>query len=303
MAVVSAGAATALGSRSPELIVAVGAAGGSAAAAIRALAGDSPASLAAAAIAPLLMIASWFDAGLVHDAMVRGAAFDASMLDDTMMLRTALAFAAMGWCIVELSRPTSTPLVAALPAVVAGVLAPSTVALIAIAGARAMSAPWQRPRWAVMIPVIGTLAIAAAVVAGGAHGGPVAELGAVWFGQPATPIDPTGWLARAGDALGPLTAAASIAGLMLLVRRRPAELALLACSAGAILVDLRAGSIGGVTIGAAALAAAFAIGRLAALIKLGAGQAIAGATAGLLLVIPPAWVAIDHEVASVAGPR
>ncbi|MGE0547848.1 MAG: hypothetical protein AB7O24_15525 [Kofleriaceae bacterium] len=288
MAVTSVGAALGLGARSPEVIVTLGVAGGSATAAVRALAGDSPASLVGAAIAPLLMIASWFDVGLV---------------DDPMLVRTALGIAAMAWCIVELSRPTQTPLVAALPATVAGVLIPSAVALLAIAGARAMSAPWQRPRWAVIVPVVGGLAIVAAVMSGTARHGAFGELGTAWFGHSPTPITPMGWLVGAGDSLGPLTAAAAIAGGLLILRRRHAEIALLACGAGAMLVDLRGGSIDAVTIGVAAIASSLAIGRLAALIKLAPGQAIAGATAGLLLLVPPAWVAIDREVRGLEQPR
>jgi hypothetical protein len=59
-----------------------------------------------------------------------------------------------------------------------------------------------------------------------------------------------------------------------------------------VLVDLRAGALGVATTGLAALLAGLAIGRFAALIRIPSGQALAGATAGLLVVLPPAWAAV-----------
>ena len=116
--------------------------------------------------------------------------------------------------------------------------------------------------------------------------------------------------ARAGEALGPLTAVAALAGLAIALRAfvvngaagtrlrafrpRRAELALVAWIAGAVLVDLRAGTIGAATFGLAALCAGLAVARLGALIRLAAGQAVVAATAGALLVVPPAWIAVEH---------
>jgi hypothetical protein len=70
-----------------------------------------------------------------------------------------------------------------------------------------------------------------------------------------------------------------------------ASLALAACAAGALLVDLRAGAIGPLTLGLAALAAGLGAARFAGQIRLPAGQALAGALVGLLLLLPPAWTA------------
>lgn len=105
-----------------------------------------------------------------------------------------------------------------------------------------------------------------------------------------------GALARlTGEVVGPLTAVAALGGLAVIVRRRHAELAIAACIVGAILVDLRAGSIGASTIALAALCAGLAVGRLAGLIRFPSGQAIVGAACGVLLVVPPAWTAIERS--------
>ncbi|HEX7838414.1 MAG TPA: hypothetical protein VF469_13155, partial [Kofleriaceae bacterium] len=74
-----------------------------------------------------------------------------------------------------------------------------------------------------------------------------------------------------------------------------AELALAAAIAGAILVDLRAASVGPATLGLAAVLAGLAIGRLAAMIRIASGQAIVGATLGLLVLAPPLWTALARR--------
>jgi hypothetical protein len=280
MGVACGGAAVALGV-SPVVALA----GAAIAAVVRVLAGDSPAALSGAVLAPILAVASLAGAG---DALVR----------------SAIAVAAAGWTIAELARtadgapgdpdppagPTS-PLVAVLPALIAAILDPSFVALVAITGARLVLTPWQRPRGVLIVPLAGALAIALAVLAGTSW----PALGARWFGTAAHPVALPVLAARAGAALGPLTAVAALAGLASLVRARYAELALAASVIGAVLVDLRAGSLGVASIGLAALLAGLAIGRLAALIRIPSGQAITGATIGVLVIFPPAWTAIEHR--------
>jgi hypothetical protein len=277
MGVVSAGAAAALGERVPVELVACGVAGASITAAIRALIGDSPASLAGAVVAPLLMIA------LLFDPAIGGAP-----------VRAWIAIAAAGWTLVELARPTTSPLVAVLPATVAAVLDPSFVALIAIAGARLVTAPWERPRWAIAVPIVGGLLALFAVIACVAHGGTLAALADRWTGQAADSIGLAHLVERGAQTIGPVTAVAALAGLAVLARTRHAELAVAVCIAGALLVGMRTGGSGPSLVALAALTAGLAVGRFAGSIRLAAGQALAGATAGVLLLVPPAWTAIEH---------
>jgi hypothetical protein len=277
MGVVSAGAALGLGERVPLEVIACGAAGASMAAAIRALVGDSPASLTGAIAAPLLMIAMLFDPA------IGGAS-----------ARAWIAIAAACWTMVELARPTTSPLVALLPATVAGVLDPSFVAVIAVAGARLMTAPWERPRWAISVPIAGGLIAVLALLAGVARTGSLLSLGTYWCGLPAHPVS-FGSLASLGaQTIGPVAAVAALAGIVVLVRRRYAELAAVLCGLGALLVAMRTGVVGPAAIAIASLSAGLAVGRFAGTIRLPAGQALAGATASLLLLLPPAWTAIEH---------
>jgi hypothetical protein len=110
---------------------ACGAAAGAALAhAIRTLAGDSPAALAGAGLASLLAIALIVERG-------------------GELALPWLAIAAAAWTFAELARPTRSPLVAMVPATLAAILEPGCAALIAIAGTRLVTAPWQRPRWAI----------------------------------------------------------------------------------------------------------------------------------------------------------
>ena len=309
MGVACGGAAVALG-MSPVLAIT----GAAIAAVIRVRAGESPAALTGAVLAPLLAIASFADAG-------------------GELPRAAIALAAAAWTLTELAREDGAPRAAVLPAVIAGVLDPSFIGLVAIAGARLVTAPGPepeperepnrepervpdrsiavqtiritsrggspasgepRPRWALAVPVAGVLAIVLAVVAGTVW----PALGVRWFGSVAQPSSLARVAALAGATLGPLTAVAALAGLGDLVRVRLAELALGAAIAGAVLVDLRSGALGPATIGLAALLAGLAIVRLAAMIRLASGQAIAAATIGVLVIVPPAWTAIAHRSAA-----
>jgi len=294
MGVVCGGAAVALG-----LSPVVALAGAALAAVVRVLAGDSPAALTGAVLAPVLAVASFAEAG-------------------GELVRAAIALAAAGWTVTELARPpdaSPSPLVAVLPAAIAAILDPSFAALVAIAGARAIipqgfprakesrgphpandqlpsvAPSWPRSRWVLAVPAAGILVIVLAVLAGTAW----PALGVRWFGAAAHPVSLAGLAGLAGATLGPLTAVAGLAGLAALARPRYGEVALAAVIAGAILADLRAGAFGPVSIGLAALLSGLAIGRLAAMIRIPSGQAIAGATIGVLVVVPPAWVAVAHR--------
>jgi len=278
MGVVSAAGAVGLGVRAPLEVSAALATGAAVTASVRALIGDSPASLAGAMLAPLLVIAMLLDPTAAHAAPV---------------VRAALAIAAAAWTVVELSRPSTSPLVAVMPAVVAAVLEPAFVALVAFAGARLMTAPWKRPRWAIAGPIAGGLALLLALLAGTAKTGVFAALGRHWFGA-AAPESVAHVAADAAERLGPIVAVAGLAGLASLARPRHAEISVLACALGAVLVALRAGHAGPALVGVAAITAALAVARLAGLIRLAPGQACAGATAALLLLVPPAWTAIEH---------
>jgi hypothetical protein len=279
MGVVSAGAAIGLGAGELIDVLAAGAAGAAATAAIRALAGDAPASLIGAVLAPLLLITTLFDPELAH----AGA-----------LARAGIAIAAAAWTLVELARPSTSPLVALLPATIAALLDPSHVALVPIAGARLMTAPWQRPRWASAVPAAGALLVLLAVFAHAARTGWLAELGTRWSGAPAAAVSPSAFALLAAAVLGPMTAVAALAGLPHFVRARHAEIAAASWVLGATLISARAGVIGPSLIAVAALAGGLAVGRFAGLIRFTAGQAILGVTVALLLLLPPAWTAIEH---------
>ncbi|MDX2094028.1 MAG: hypothetical protein SFX73_39725 [Kofleriaceae bacterium] len=279
LGVVSAAGAVGLGARAPFDVVATGALGAAVTASVRALIGDSPASLAGAMLAPLLLIAMLFDPSVSHAGIARAA----------------LAIAAAAWTVVELSRPSTSPLVAVMPAVVTAVLEPAFVALVAFAGARLMTAPWKRPPWAITGPIAGGVALLLALHSGTAKSGMMHTLGSHWFG-PAAPSSTSSLATALAERLGPFTSVAAIVGLASLARPRHAELALASCALGAVLVSMRAGVVGPALVGVAAISAALAVARFAALIRIAPGQACTGATASLLLLLPPAWAAIEHGV-------
>jgi hypothetical protein len=276
--------ALALGAAPLDALAAAGA-GAALAAAVRALAGETPAATAAAAIAPLVAVAS---------IAARGGGLAAPYL----------ALAGIGWTAAELARPAARALVTLVPATLAAILSPAAAALIAIAGARPTAGP--RPRWALAVPLAGAIAVVVALIAGlRAHSG----FAALWFGAPARPISPLALAGRVADALGPIAAIAAIGGLGALARPRPRpgrehlpELAIGACLAGALLVDLRAGETSALTLGLGALAAALGAARFAGQIRLPSGQALAGAAVGLMLLLPPAWTAIEARRGRAAAP-
>jgi hypothetical protein len=126
MGVLSAAAVIAV-TREPFAIGAAGLAGAALAGAIRALSGDAPGSLVAAVLAPLLVLTSFAEHHVVA-------------------LVPCIAIAAIAWTVIELARASTSPLVAMLPATIAGILEPAAIALVPLAGARLVTAPWIRPR-------------------------------------------------------------------------------------------------------------------------------------------------------------
>ncbi|MEJ7695904.1 MAG: hypothetical protein WKF78_04585 [Candidatus Limnocylindrales bacterium] len=117
-----------------------------------------------------------------------------------------------------------------------------------------------------------------------------------WYGEPARVMSMAALAHVLGEALGPLVAVTALAGLALVTRALHrgalAELAIVACSFGSLLVDLRAGSIGPATLGLAALATGLAVTRFATMIRMPSGQAVLGATCGLLLLVAPVYTAL-----------
>ena len=279
MGAASAAAATGLGARNPEVVVALGLAGAAMAAAQRALAGDSPASLAGAVLAPLLVVA---------------ALMDGAFASAVPVARGALAIAAAAWALVELARPTTSPLVALLPAAIAAILSPAYVALVAIAGSRLVTAPWQRPRWAIAVPILGALALVLAAIACIATQGSLARLADAWSASPRAPIAAPLFAEHVALAVGPIAAVAALCGLPALVRWRHAEVSAAAILVAAFLVSFRAGAIYPSIIGGSALCAGLAVGRLAGTIRLPTGQAFAGATVALLVLAAPAWAVLSR---------
>ncbi len=278
MGAASAAAAVGLGAHAPAPIIAIGLAGAAMSAAIRALAGDSPASLTGAVLAPLLLIATVVDPSLAH-----GVA----------LLRACIAIAAAGWTLVELARPTTSPLVALLPATIAALLSPAYVAVLVVAGSRLITAPWQRPRWAIAVPIIGGLALVLAVIAGLSAHGSFGALGDTWTGAPRSPRGIAAVLELAGTTLGPLTAVAALAGLPFLARMRHAEVAAGSIAVGALLVSARSGAVDPSLIAVAVVSTGLAIGRLAGMIRNAGGQAVVGATLAMLVLMQPAWTVIE----------
>jgi hypothetical protein len=264
----------------PPGIVAIGALAAATAAAVRAFAGASVAAAIASAAAALLATLGVLELPALEQ-----------LHPD--LPRTALAAAAAMFAIAELARPLpvdASPLPAIGAALVAGVLDPAYVALFAIAGVRFLLGPWTRPRWAAVIPIIGTLAIGIAVLAGCARSGVFAELWHVWTARSGT-TSPLELLAQAGDTLGPIAAIAAFAGLGLCtLRGRYAAAAVGSVAVAAVAVDLASGTLGAATISIAALGAGVGLARLAATVRWPTGQSFVGATAGFMIVVAPAML-------------
>jgi hypothetical protein len=244
--------------------------GAAVAAAVRAYAGSSPAALLAAGASALLAacaLVSTCDVHLVH---------------------AACAVAAGAFAIAELVRPMppdASPLPAYGAALVAAALDPSFAALAVIASVRIVSGPWLRPRGAVVAPIVGGLVVAVAFAAALVHRGPFEALWARWAG-PRHGMS----LAAIGDVLQPVAGLAALAGLALAATAgRLATASLVAAFAGALLVDVRTGTLGGATVALAAIAGGIAVARLAAVARWTMAQAFVGGTAAALVLFAPMW--------------
>jgi hypothetical protein len=254
----------------PAVAAAVGALGAALAAAVRAFAGASIAATVAAATGALLGALAFLDL-------------------PAESIRAALAGACGLFAIAELARPApvaASPWPAFGAAVVAAALDPSYVALPAIAGARLVTGPWSRPRWAIALPIAGALAVVLAVVAARS----LPELWAAWSDAPAAT---RGSLAAlAGDTLGPLAIVAAVCGLAgCAAASRFAAAAVAAVALGAALVSTRDAALAPALPVAAALACGVAVARLAALVRLPVGQTFVGAITGFLLLVSSAPLA------------
>jgi hypothetical protein len=170
--------------------------------------------------------------------------------------------------------------------VLAAVLEPAAIGLVPIAAVRLP----PRPPAVIAIPFVAVVGVVLAIAAGSSREGALADLGTLWYGTAPAPAALGPSLARLGDTLGPLIAVAAIAGAALLVR----NLAVVACVAGAMLVDVRAGVPGATTLGLAALASGIAVARLGATIRIASGQAIVTATCAAILLVSPTWLAISR---------
>ncbi len=219
-------------------------------------------------------------------------------------VRAAIAGAAGLFAVSELVRakqPHESPLPAVGAALLAGVLDPSYVALVAVAAVAWYRAPLARARAAILAPALGVLATVLAILAAFSHAHSLAHLWHVWnlglgHGVPSH----AGWLLtliRTGDLVGPLTAFAALVGLVLcLAHGRLAGAAILAIVGSTTIASLAGGFVAPAVPLVAALAAGVAIGRLAALVNAPIGQRFVVATIGFVLVVVPAWTLIAPAV-------
>ena len=258
----------------PVLALALGACGAALAAAIRAFVGSSLVGAIAAA------------GGAVVGAL--------GLLALAPEAREVIAGTAALFAISELARaklPQESPLPAVGAALLAGVLDPSYIALVPVAGVAWLLAPVARPRAAIAVPILGALATALAIGLATTHAH--AGLWTTWLGHAPAHRPVLATLVRAGDLVGPLVACAALAGIAIcLVHGRLAATALAAVLALTAIVSLSAGFVAPATPLVAALAAGVAIGRLAALVRLPVGQAFVGATVGFVLAVAPVWTLI-----------
>jgi len=287
--------------------------------ALRALAGEEPAALAAAAVGGLFAVVAIAEHGALARAHVAvpwlavaaagwtfaelarptatpyvalAPAIAAAILDPACVALPAIAGA-------RLVRPSREVLEAALRAQLRGDAAPQPIKQrgsgqlpLPIKAPPRPARPGVPPRWVIAVPIAGALLVVLAIVAGAARDGALASLASSWFGPRVRDTAPLASLAGLGDALGPLAVVAVVGGVAVLARVHLASLAIVACAAGALLVDLRAGVPGATTLGLAALCAGAGVARLAGTIRLRSGQAIAAATFGAMLLVPPVWTVI-----------
>lgn len=245
------------------------------------IAGPSRAPLAALAAAALAHAAGALagdDEPAAWVACAAGAWVAAAATAQTSA-RSALAIAMCGWSIgalVRLDRPAVTS-IALVPATAAAALNPACVALLPIAGSAGARrrAPWV---------VVGVIATLVAVMAGVADHGPLATLAAAWFDHPRGALDLR--IEVMIEAGGPLLAVAALAGLALVARVTHPGLAILCCVIGSVVVDVRAGEPGPLTMALAAVLAAVAVCRFARSINIASGRIWIAATCGVVLMVP-----------------
>ena len=182
---VIAGAIGALCTRSALVAVAAGLLAAALASAIRAFAGSGAPAVVAATAGATLGVLGWLDLG--------GSA------------RGGFAGAAAMFAICELVRPRvpirgviDSPWPAVGAGVVAAILDPSYAPLVAITAVSVVASPASRPRWVVVLPVIGAAVALAALLAACARGGALARLELAWSGHAAHRIDAIGMLRAAG---------------------------------------------------------------------------------------------------------
>ena len=270
VAVVAAAIAFAIGER-PEAACAIAALAAALAAVVRAFVGGSAAATVASSVAALL-----------------GALFVLELHD---VARSAFATAAALFVISEIVRPQpvdASPLPSIGASLIAGVLDPSFIALVPVAGVRFILGPWSRPRGSILLPIIGVLATGLAILAATL---PMHELWHVWSGKMGS--DPIyDWLQlaeRVGEIVGPIVAVAALAGFGTIASRGNYAIASTAAIVvGAIAVDVATGTVGVATLACAAFGSGLGIARLTAMLRWPAGQAAIGAAAGFIMLVAPA---------------
>ena len=202
-------------------------------------------------------------------------------------VRAALAGAAGLFALSELARarlPNASPLPAAGAALVAAVLDPSYVGLVAVSGIAWVIAPVPRTRGVIALPILGGIATVLAIVLACGHTG----VWHAWLGHATAQRDPLATLLRAGDLVGPLAACAGLAGVALcLAHGRLAAAAVASIVAVTAAMSLAGGFVAPAIPLVAAFGAGIAVGRLAALVRLPIGQAFVSATAGFVLAVVP----------------
>jgi hypothetical protein len=277
-------AAAALGlaaRQSPETSVMLGALGAALAAAVRAFTGPSIAAAVAATAASLLGVLAMLE------------------LAELEVARASLACAAGMFAIAELVRPMPTnpsPWPALGAALVAMVVDPTFAPLFVVAGVRYVTGPWPQPRWALLVPATGVLAVALAAITATLHprSDLLAQLWSHWAARGTGIADPLAMLGALGDLLGPVTAVVALAGLgTCAARGRIQGASVLGVAGGALAIDLATGVTGGGTVICAALGAGVGIARFAAMIRWPVGQAFVGGVVGVMLVVAPVWALAD----------
>lgn len=182
-----------------------------------------------------------------------------------------------------------SPLIAATGAVIACACDPAYAPLVAVTGVRAVVARGSQWRgWVFLLPVVGALLSLAVVWA--ATVGHEASLWRAWVGLPDEAAMASVAFERMADAVGPMAATASLAGLVLCVARHHlAGVAVAVVAAMAAVISLRVATVAPAVPILAALCGGVGLARFAATTHSSVGQAFVGATAGFMLVVASAW--------------